>query len=92
MMEYYFCKKCGFNIWAEYDGKDYGMIGFDQYYLCKDCKELVKIGDEENGIIARNCPSCGRSVFLHKWNPVNGPCPKCGNRLELDVSKGICVW
>ena len=74
--------KCGYKIAASPKGHDYLMMGEFYHFLCKKCRDIVRVDvplfeKPKNPV----CPHCG-SEELERWNPISGRCPKCGNKLK----------
>ena len=84
----YKCKKCGYTVAANPQGKDMVMMGEIHNYLCSDCNEIVDVlypyGEKPEKVI---CPECG-SEKIQKWNPETGKCPKCGGEMK---NTGVCM-
>ena len=37
------------------------------------------------------CPQCGKENGLSTWNPIDGSCPKCNGKMEIDKSAGMTL-
>lgn len=79
----YRCKGCGYEVETEPAGH-YSLVRGEHYnFSCKDCKEIVAISAHSLSQMnySVHCPEC-HGENLSTWNPVDGRCPKCGNRME----------
>jgi DNA-directed RNA polymerase subunit RPC12/RpoP len=91
-VNFYKCKKCGWETIASPGGADILMDGSgDASYICPDCKEVFNISfsSEEPYITPSRevCPKCGcDKVFA--WKPEDF-CPNCGG--EMEFSGGYCL-
>ena len=86
------CCECGYEVIANGKGYDRFMSGWQGYYSCKHCKEVVSLNIpaitwEERGMKAlfkvlgeiQPCPECGQ-MDLRPWTS-RSKCPKCGNMM-----------
>lgn len=89
----YRCKKCGYSVQTEPNGH-YALMSGEYYnFKCSKCKNIVYISADE---LARSqydvhCPICGDTEHLSTWNPIEGKCPRCNRKMELDSSRGIMM-
>ena len=77
--------ECGWEVNEEPTGEGILMSGSYFCVICEKCKKLFwadgDYQEERNNI--PNCPGCGAGKeYVRRWNPVDGPCPKCGRKLQ----------
>ena len=89
----YKCKKCGYSVQTEPNGH-YALMSGEYYnFKCSKCKNIVHISADELAMSRYNvrCPICGDTEHLSTWNPIEGKCPRCNRKMELDSSRGIMM-
>ena len=62
-------------------------------FKCNKCKEIVSISSSSlaQEMYGVRCPKCGERDHLYTWNPLEGHCPKCNGRMEIDKFAGIIM-
>jgi DNA-directed RNA polymerase subunit RPC12/RpoP len=87
------CKKCGYSVHTESQGH-YALMSGEYYnFKCNKCKEIVSISSSSlaQEMYGVRCPKCGERDHLYTWNPLEGHCPKCNGRMEIDKFAGIIM-
>ena len=93
----YNCNTCDFNILTNEEGSNALMRGTSRLYKCSNCSELVnhfvslrdiKTFTSRLKDVPERCPKCKTAQSLERWNPSQG-CPKCGGKLEKDLTSII---
>lgn len=87
----YKCKKCGYRVRTEPKGHYALMTGEYYNFICNKCKEIVSISSSSlaQEMYGVRCPKCAVRNHLYTWNPLEGHCPKCNGRMEIDKFAGI---
>ena len=82
----YKCKKCGYSVQTEPQGFYALMSGMYYNFKCSNCKKIVAISANELKEMSYSprCPQCGKEDGLSTWNPLEGHCPKCNGKMEID--------
>ena len=87
------CKKCGYSVHTESQGH-YALMSGEYYnFKCSKCKEIVSISADSLAAEGYDvhCPKCGNRDCLSTWNPLDGRCPKCNRKMEIDKYAGIIM-
>ena len=87
----YKCKRCGYIVQTNWQGFFKLSSGVYYNFKCKNCKSVVSIHSRDivkMGYLP-HCPQCDDTHYFSFWNPIEGSCPKCNGKMELDKSVGM---